>query len=122
MKRNVRNLAILVSALLAVTAAGFFATVPADECGPCGGPLKSVTGTATGFSCSGAASAAYADAMTKAYQGGASCEPCQITTGLASCSVIDYYPTRPPGAPTHGASQTLHYRCVSCSPGPPPIQ
>jgi len=122
MKRKVRNLAILVSALLAVAAAGFFASVPADECGPCGGPLQSVSGHGDGFSCSEALNEAHADAIAKAYQGGASCEPCQITTGSSACYAIDYYPTRPPGAPTYGATQTLHHRCVSCSPGPPPIQ
>ena len=122
MKRKVRNLAILVSALLAVTVAGFVASIPADECGPCGGPQQSVTGQGDGFSCGQALNAARSDAMSKAYQGGASCEPCQITDGQSSCYAYDYFPSRPPGAPTHGAIHELRYRCQSCSPGSPPMQ
>lgn len=122
MKQKLRNSTILVAALLAVTVAGFVATVPADECGPCGGPLESVTGHGNGFSCSEALTEAYADALAQAYQGGASCEPCQIASGPSSCYLIDYYPSRPPGAPTHGAAQTLYHRCRTCSPGPPPMQ
>ena len=115
MKRSTRISMILALTLVAVVAGGFFVTLPAGPCGPCGGPLKTASGHGSGSSCGAALDAAYQEALLEAYADAPSCVPCQITTGPASCYAIDAWP--PTGQ--YGASQTLYYKCRSCSFDPP---
>ena len=111
---NRKSLTLLTAAALvvALSAAFLMTSSPADAgetCGPCGGPVITVHGHASGGSCSENLANAYADALSKAWSGGFNLQPCQITEGPGACYVT--------GNGGSGASQTLYHRTRSCSFG-----
>jgi len=104
-----------VLTILTVIAAGlvflYTITLPtplsAGECGPCGGPVQTVTGHGNGSSCAQALNLAYQNALSMAHQGGTSCSPCNFSNGPQGCFVSS--------AGVTGA-YTLYYQCQSCNP------
>ncbi len=117
MKRTTLATLIFGVMALALGMVALFSPTPAcadDECGPCGGPLQTVSGQGTGSSCNAALSVAYDDALQAAWAGAPECSPCQLSNGPKACYL-------PSGGGSYGATWTLRYRCESCDPGSPQI-